>query len=357
MPKCTCVCGATYRVPDAALGRRVRCKKCGSLFEVEGDETGPIPVADFPSQSPSTGEAIGVSSAAVAPGASGDDGVEVWRAGDAPTDGPISRPTPARGYGQSILWTLLFPSDPRGLLTLAGIVAMFVLVDVTSVLSLGLLTSIAWFLFTGAYCGFRFSVVEGAAAGDESLPDVRGADFIDDILKPAMAWVGACAAAGLPAVMWLMLQVYTGVITAGDGASLSQVVFADPRVAFAADPIFCAMIAIGVILFPMIVLCVSLGGFSCLWRVDLIVLTILRTPAPYLVTLAFILATWVVEVLLEVVFSPTGTGVTTGGALLASALVQRAIVLTLCIYMDIVGLRLIGLYYHHFKHLFAWNWG
>ena len=59
------------------------------------------------------------------------------------------------------------------------------------------------------------------------------------------------------------------------------------------------MIAIGVILFPMIVLCVSLGGFSCLWRVDLIVLTILRTPAPYLVTLAFILATWVVEVLLK----------------------------------------------------------
>ena len=91
--------------------------------------------------------------------------------------------------------------------------------------------------FHGAYCGFRFSVVEGAAAGDESLPDVR-ADFIDDILKPAMAWVGCVCRGGLPAVMWLMLQVYTGVITAGDGASLSQVVFADPRVAFAADPIF-----------------------------------------------------------------------------------------------------------------------
>ena len=94
MPKCTCVCGATYRVPDAAARSPRPVQEMRLPFRSGRRRNRSDSVADFPSQSPSTGEAIGVSSAAVAPGASGDDGVEVWRAATPRPTGrfPVQRP-------------------------------------------------------------------------------------------------------------------------------------------------------------------------------------------------------------------------------------------------------------------------
>ncbi len=123
--------------------------------------------------------------------------------------------------------------------------------------------------------------------------------------------------------------------------------------------IFAGLVCLGVALWPMVVLCVALGGFESLYRVDLIALTIIRTLPAYVLTLALMFGA---IVLLRVL--GTGTAVnavsrdsaTSGGAIGSSVLVH-ILTVGLSVYLDIVLMRLIGLYYHHFKGRFAYDWG
>lgn len=48
MPKFQCACGAKYRFPDSAMGKKAKCKRCGVVFTLEVDEDGPIPIAKDP---------------------------------------------------------------------------------------------------------------------------------------------------------------------------------------------------------------------------------------------------------------------------------------------------------------------
>jgi len=49
MPRLTCACGARYRFDDDAVGKRAKCKKCGTVFTIKADEEdGVIPFAAEP---------------------------------------------------------------------------------------------------------------------------------------------------------------------------------------------------------------------------------------------------------------------------------------------------------------------
>lgn len=48
MPRLTCQCGARYRFDDAVVGKKAKCKKCGSIFVIESEDEGIIPFADEP---------------------------------------------------------------------------------------------------------------------------------------------------------------------------------------------------------------------------------------------------------------------------------------------------------------------
>ena len=37
--------------------------------------------------------------------------------------------------------------------------------------------------------------------------------------------------------------------------------------------------------------------------------------------------------------------------------IASLLVVGISLYFEIVAMRVIGLYYHHFKHRFAWDWG
>ena len=53
-----------------------------------------------------------------------------------------------------------------------------------------------------------------------------------------------------------------------------------------------------------------------------------------------------------------GTGTGTGTAPKSSDLMVKTVFLIgLGLYLDVVAMRSIGLYYHHFKGRFAWDWG
>ncbi|MGD2110462.1 MAG: hypothetical protein PVI86_13865, partial [Phycisphaerae bacterium] len=47
MPTKYCQCGARYRFSESDIGRRAKCKKCGTIIILEEeDESGPIPIAE-----------------------------------------------------------------------------------------------------------------------------------------------------------------------------------------------------------------------------------------------------------------------------------------------------------------------
>ena len=101
----------------------------------------------------------------------------------------------------------------------------------------------------------------------------------------------------------------------------------------------------------MLLLVIAIGGFSSVWRIDLIVQTIVRTFLPYLAVCLLFGGAWALEYKGQELIVRV-----TGGALrgfwlttVLSALVSA--------YFGIVGMWIVGLYYHHFKSRFAWSWG
>jgi hypothetical protein len=109
----------------------------------------------------------------------------------------------------------------------------------------------------------------------------------------------------------------------------------------------------------MIVLCIAIGGFSAVFRVDLMVVTIIRAFPAYLVILGLIVgatvASYYINEALLAKFAPApGTGL---AGLLGKGMLIHVLLTGATIYADVVSLRSIGLFYHHFKHKFAWNWG
>jgi hypothetical protein len=86
---------------------------------------------------------------------------------------------------------------------------------------------------------------------------------------------------------------------------------------------------------------VAIGGFATLRRVDLIFATMIKTFPIYLLTVAIVFGTAFIVPALED---------------LPGGLIGRVLVIGISLYGEIIALRAIGLYYHHFKHRFAWSW-
>jgi hypothetical protein len=84
-----------------------------------------------------------------------------------------------------------------------------------------------------------------------------------------------------------------------------------------------------------------------------------RSFPAYLVTLVLVFGATAVE---EALHNAVSAGATTGtgggiGTAFGGYLAAYALSVGITLYCNIVMLRAIGLYYHHFKHKFAWDWG
>jgi len=125
------------------------------------------------------------------------------------------------------------------------------------------------------------------------------------------------------------------------------------------DP-FKVLVALGLFVWPFVVLCVALGGLGTVFRFDLMLVTISRSLGAYSITVALIWCSFFLEhTLSTLTFGKAAAAAVTGTPTVAfgATLAGRICVLTIGIYFDIVLMRLIGLYYHHFKQKFAWDWG
>jgi hypothetical protein len=117
------------------------------------------------------------------------------------------------------------------------------------------------------------------------------------------------------------------------------------------------VLLITIAFWPMMVLVVALGGMRSLIRFDLIAITIVKTLPIYVVVVLLVYAGVVGPGLL--VGAVRGSGAEDGSGIGASgaSLGAEAAFYVVMVYTNIVTMRVIGLYYHHFKHRFAWSWG
>jgi hypothetical protein len=174
------------------------------------------------------------------------------------------------------------------------------------------------------------------------------------MIEPFFKWVGSWVIVLSPAFVYLLVAWQRGDITGPQvldmiGGGLNGLW----QGAASAVGVFVVLLCLGIALWPIVVLCIALGGFDVLYRADLIVLTIVRTFPAYVLTLALMFA----AVLLSAVLETGSKGALAGQGRAGGWALAHVLTVGLGIYFDIVLMRLIGLYYHHFKHRFAFDWG
>ena len=364
-------CGVRYSLPESAAGKQAKCKQCGEVFTVGRPAAKPKPAspakrqpAPLPEPKPKPEDDGGIFGLAddfnEADGRAAEDADAIRRGQEEDWDNaPEERPRPARtepsaaknSYLASVVWSFAFPVDPSNLFRFLGLwlvllvgLVLIYLAGRVPLFFIGTILQVIVFIFVfGWFCHFRLETVEQAAANDDQLPDVKLEEgWHAEFFIAFFTWVGTWAAALLPALALLVYTLYAegtdnlpGVRQLAGGWGLLQAL---PRS-------FQVLLCLGLFAWPMIVLCVAMGGFSTLARPDLILLTLLKTFPAYVATVVLVFGSVFLGGFLSSLIS-------VGGVILPTVL-QVGVT----IYLWIVAMRCIGLYYHHFKHRFAWSWG
>ncbi len=353
MPSCTCVCGARYRFAQESIGKKTKCRKCGVVFTLEAPTPGPIPLADegiIPLAKDEPTDNPEMPSPGTKPGAA--SGVSAGTSPDAPSLPPgfvppdviIEPPERVRTYVGDLLESFVFMFRLESIMTF--LFMWFILAFARMLLPFGGLMGMAGlFVVAGWYCAFRFEVVGNAAAGEVGLPEVSLSEgWVDGIIVPFFNWVGSWLIVMIPAGIGLGLEIGFGRIgllnvvqmLTGDASTL--IVEAVRNESF----LFLGGLVLGLFMWPIIVLCFALGGVSSLGRLDLIVETVFKTFPYYVLTVLIIYAT--------VALRPLGD-------LMGSGYMMRILSIGFGLYLELIGLRAVGLFYHHYKDKFAWSWG
>ena len=374
MPKGKCKCGTQYSFPDEAAGKRAKCKNCGEVFtlgakpkkELETFSIAPEPdlgeeaaaaaavarARDMADTRPKQGEVYAAPGSPQAVGSLGHTPGSGFAASDA---------EPPRTYAADVLWTFLFPATPSNLITFIVMWVAMVLAPLAGCVPL--LGLFLLLVVMGWYYAFLFEVMRTAAAGESELPDINLiAAGIADVVVPLGSWIASWIIVFTPAMCYVSYTVAQGatsmdsiwpMVAGGVNGLLS---------APASDLLmFNLLVYLGLFFWPIVILCIAMGGLATLYRFDLIVLTIIRTFPVYALTLMLMFgAVFLHHMLLE--FASTHVANKTAsqagaGAALGLETVFVAVATGVEVYLDIVLMRLIGLYYHHFKAKFAWSWG
>lgn len=367
--KLTCACGASYRVPEKHVGKKVRCKRCSTVLVVaapapnytdglevlaagaaiERPATPPEvesqPHADEPVHEEHRRKPVRVIGAGTAGGVS--KGSEAAR----PVGG-------IRAYLADVARSFYLPLQVGNLVTI-GIVSLALLSPLLMVFGgcFGvLLAPVIWLLAWAYFAAFMLTVVQDAAAGNEELtqPDLLDG-FFSGVFRPAFLYLSGWVVSQAPTISLVTIRSLSG---AWDLRSM-HVDFSNPYwVLNAGLPrgdvvLYLVLYLLGQFLFPMILLVFAVGGgVYGVVRVDLIARTILRTLPGYCIVTVCVYASQFISLtalLAKMALpSPPSRAQLIGLALLSMGLY---------VYASMVTMRAVGLYYHHFKKRFAWSWG
>ncbi len=178
------------------------------------------------------------------------------------------RPSGVRPYFQDLLATLMFPKKLGSLISF--IVMWIVLVLGSFGAHVPLFGFVIVLMAAGWYAAYRLAILASAAAGEEEVSMLSFEDGVaEGIVYPLFRWVGTWAVAFAPFIVFAvtvggmqlnaLLNGVSGLLAAGGIVAATL-----------------ALVALALFLWPMFVLCVCLGGFSSLVRIDLILRSIIR---------------------------------------------------------------------------------
>ncbi|HUW81556.1 MAG TPA: hypothetical protein VMZ31_02020 [Phycisphaerae bacterium] len=319
-----CTCGVRLRFPDGTEGKYAQCKKCGAKVLIEPEDVSETPNTANPRQGASAAGAHAPSSEEdlilSARGIASDTGLRAEK----------NRKTAANFWvdvGQSFVFFLRLDN-----------LASFVLVVVMNLLIAVSGYGMIWGLFgglvlRGLLAAFYLNVIVEVARGEDKLPAFSLTDFWDDVVRPGLLFLVSMLLVMVPAVV-----AYVWAPSTSD--------FGLPWI----------LGVVGLFCWPATVLMVAIGdGFRSL-RPDLVLRTILSAFAPYLaIWIMLLLAaapTYLPELLTWGASDELPAAAERGpGLILTQALAARAA----SAYTMIVSMRLIGLYYRHFKKRFPWR--
>ncbi len=326
----TCTCGKQYRLPDDAAGKRARCKACGEVFTV------PSPDAEY-------------EAASTAPRA-----IPATRPIAQPADPPAA-PVPSlssaqrsragrvqRNFWLDALYSFTIFSKPANIGPLIGCAVLLFLSGVVGMIPIfGLLKMVAQLFLEGCVVAFFMDVVRTTAGGDDELPTTEiWGGYWENVFKPLFEFVGATALLMLPAIIVVIWKQSAG---------------ATPEEAKLWG---WSLAAAGAFLWPMAILAISLGGLSTLLRVDLLILTILKTLPAYLTVLALMAGAVTLGVLIVgPMFGGSAADSWFEQPSFGTILAMQAFFSAAGAYVSIVCMRTIGLYYRHFSERFPWTAG
>jgi hypothetical protein len=330
MPIHTCQCGARYRFAEQSAGKRAKCKQCGDIFSLGVAALDPIPIAPDPVLDGGPPDALSTSpdvTPAPPPG---------WSPGSVIIERAETPPAPPTTYAADILALPLFLARLDNLLTFTF---MWLILAISAVAPL-----VVGLIILAFYAIFRFGVITEAASGTRRLPELTpSSDVWAELVGGLIKWVGSWFVVMVPALCTLSIAAWAGKPITGGVLRLLSVglveFFKSGMTQFEAA--FVVTACLGIFLWPMVVLCIAIGGFSALTRLDLIIASVVRTLPIYGFTVGLVFLAQFTRPL-----QPS----------LSGDLVAVLLAIGLGLYLDIIAMRSIGLYYHHFKHRFAWSW-
>lgn len=330
------ICGKNYKAPDKAAGKRLSCKECGESIKIPEPEA----EQDDDDFSSLLADAVELESKSKSiPQVVRKPMVKAEKyQGD--EDGPVTRKK-TNNYTEDLIGTFMFLVDPANLFTFVLIWILLCCKDVILPFA-GVFGMLGQLILLGWYSNYRFSIIYESASGRKELPELSPEE---GFFVPMLQWIATWILVHFPAYFYLAVVIFTGVANMGgdgmlgmdfDGLSEILPVFHLSVFVF----LYCA----GLFFWPILALCVAVGGFETIFRIDLMVVTIFKTLPVYLFTAGAMFLVAVLQVIGSIVAVRGGLG-------------SIAMMLLFTLYLEIVSLRLIGHYYHHFKKRFAWNWG
>lgn len=206
MPHVVCQCGSRFKFAETHIGKKAKCKKCGTILTLEDDEA-PIAIADEPDWGKEIEQATQNAHSLAAP----------------PTKIPpggipkviIEKPEKPDTYARSFVKTLLFPTSLGNFFNFSGIwFGLFV----------GSLIPFVSLLVACWWMAYRFQVVSSGAAGDQDIPNFKVVtDWVEELIYPFFRWTASWIIVLLPALVYATVATSQGWLNVGPmGPTLSN---------------------------------------------------------------------------------------------------------------------------------------
>lgn len=355
-----CKCGAKYRLPESAAGKRGKCKKCGGVFTVPARKAVPVAAVEDDLYALAGGDAVARPQS------------------EMPADGPDSEiPEPLRIPSPEAAREREIETErPReGKASIAAYLAAvrnssFQLVNVGNAITLAFIvvvmaaSFVLWFapmygmiglaMIYGYYYAFLLNAARDAAGGEDELTQPPLEDGLwDGFFLPAIQFGLTYLVTLLPPYLYLgaaLSQSNPDLLT-GELLSPYQVLLDEGLTTELV--IFVLLQFAGLFIWPMYILVVAVGGsILAISRFDLIVKTIVKTLPAYIVTVALVYLAQGMPLAAAAIQEAAGGGESVSG-MIGLHMLRTAIQVVAMV----IAMRAIGLYYHHFKRKFAWSWG